>query len=65
MEFIYVFVVDGAEWEDIVIFLSEEEAIEKSKKHPQVRLEIFSKSAKGGYRPTYNYYLNGEYVTTS
>ena len=64
MEFIYVFVVDGAEWEDLVIFLSKEEAIEKSKKHPRVRLEIFSKSASG-YRPTYNYYLNGEYVTTS
>jgi len=59
MECIYLFVVDGAEWEDIVVFLSEEEAIEKSKKYPNVRLEIFIKSPKGGYRPTYNYYLNG------
>jgi hypothetical protein len=65
MEFIYVFVVDGAEWEDIIVFTSKEEAIEKSKKHPRVRLEIFSKSAKGGYHPTYNYYLNGEYIAMS
>ena len=54
MEYIYVFVVDGAEWE----------AIEKSKKAPTVRLEIFIKSPKGGYRPTYNYYLNGEYISS-
>lgn len=64
MEYIYVFVVDGAEWEDLIIFLSKEEAIEKSKKAPTVRLEIFIKSPKGGYRPTYNYYLNGEYISS-
>jgi hypothetical protein len=61
MEFVYVFVVDGAEWEDIIIFLSKEEAIEKSKKSPNVRVELFAKLPKGGYHPTYNYYLNGEY----
>lgn len=65
METIYVFVVDGAEWEDIIVFLSEEEAIEKSIKCPKVRLEVFKKSPKGGYRPTYNYYLNGLYVQTT
>ena len=59
MDVVYVFVVDGAEWEDIIIFLSEEEAIEKSKKHPTIRLEIFEKGAKGGYYPTYKYFLNG------
>ena len=62
MEYIYVFVVDGAEWEDLIIFLSKEEAIEKSKQVPSVRLEIFIKSPKGGYRPTYNYYLNGKHI---
>jgi hypothetical protein len=62
MEFIYVLCVDGAEWEDIVVFLLKEEAIEKSRQCPKTRLEIFSKSEKGGYRPTYNYYLNGEYI---
>ena len=58
MEFVYVFTVDGAEWEDLVIYLSKEEAIAKSKKHPRVRLDIYKKSSDG-YRPTYSYYLNG------
>ena len=61
MEFVYVFTVDGAEWEDLVIYLSEEEAIAKSKKHPKVRLDIFKKSADG-FRPTYTYFLNGVLV---
>jgi hypothetical protein len=62
MEFIYVFVVDGAEWEDIIVYLTKEEAIEKSKKCQKTRLEIFQKSEKGGYRPHYQFYLNGELV---
>jgi hypothetical protein len=61
MEFVYVFTPDGAEWEDLIIFLSKEEAIAKSLKYPEVRLEIFEKSSKG-YYPTYHYYLKGEYV---
>ena len=65
MDFIYVFVVDGAEWEDIVVYLSKEAALEKSKKCPHVRLEIFIKSPDGGYRPTYNYYLDGIYIQTT
>ena len=58
MDFVYMFVVDGAEWEDIIVYLSVE-AIEKSIKCPNTRIEIFSKSTKGGYRPTYTCYLNG------
>jgi len=58
---LYVFTVDGAEWEDLVIYLSEEEAIAKSKKHPKVRLDIYKKT-EDGYRPTYRYFLNGELV---
>lgn len=65
MDCIYVFCVDGAEWEDIIVFLSKEEAIEKSKKCPNTRLELFVKSPKGGYRPSYNYYLNGEYIEST
>jgi len=61
MEFIYLLIVEGSESEDVIIYLSEEEAIEISKKFSTNRVEIFSKSVKGGYRPTYNYYLNGEY----
>jgi hypothetical protein len=60
MEFIYLLVDDGCEWEDIVIFLSNEDAIKESIKYPKSRLEIFGKSDKG-YVPTYNYYQNGEY----
>jgi len=64
MEFVYVFTVDGAEWEDLVIYLSKEEAIAKSKKHPNVRLDIYKKSADG-YRPSYSYYLNGLLIESS
>jgi len=56
---VYLFVVDGGEWEDLIVFLSKEDAIEKSKQYPNTRLEVFTQSPKGGYRPTYKYYLNG------
>ena len=61
---LYVFTLDGAEWEDLVIYLSLEEAIVKSKKHPKVRLDIYNKTPDG-YRPSYKYYLNGELVDNS
>jgi hypothetical protein len=60
MEFIYVLVSKDSEWEDMVIFLSVEEAIKESIKYPEKRIEIFSKSDKSGYTPTYHYYKNGE-----
>ena len=59
MEYVYLLCVDGAEWEDIVVYVTREEAIEKSKQCPKTRVERFIKSEKGGYRPTYTYYLNG------
>ena len=61
MDFVYVFLA-GSEWEDIIIFLSKEEAIEKSRKYPNNRIEIFSKTNTSGYEPTYNYYQNGELI---
>ena len=64
MDFIYIFLY-GSEWEDVVIFLSEEEAIRESIKHPNHRVEIFSKTNTSGYRPTYHYYKNGEYIQNS
>ena len=64
MDFVYVFLY-GSEWEDVVIFLSEEEAIRESIKHPNQRVEIFSKTNTSGYTPTYNYYKNGEYIQNS
>jgi len=62
MDLLYVF-VDGPKWEDLIIFLSKEEAKAKSIECPTVRVEIFTKSING-YIPTYNYYLNGNYVRT-
>jgi len=62
MESVYLLVVNDAEWEDIIVYLSKEEAIEKSKQWPNTRIEIFNKSEKGGYRPTYNFYLNGNLI---
>jgi len=64
MSFVYVLVVNGAEWEDLVVYLTKAEAIEKSLAWPNTRVEIFAKSSKGGYRPTYCYYLAGAYVKT-
>jgi len=58
MDFVYVFLA-GSEWEDIIIFLSKEEAIKKSRKYPNNRIEFFSKTNTSGYKPTYNYYQNG------
>ncbi len=59
-----MYTINGAEWEDVVIYLTKEKAIEISKKHPTVRVEIFRKTANDAYVPSYNYYLNGEYVET-
>ena len=70
MEFVYVMTTDGDKWEDIVIYLSEEEAIKESINHPNHRIEIFaiakcfSKTDKSGYTPTYNYYKNGKYTVS-
>jgi hypothetical protein len=61
---VYVFTIDGAEWEDLVVFTSLEEALDFSRKWPKIRVEIFSKTDKAGYRPSYNYYMNGELVVT-
>ena len=56
MEFVYSLIKE--EWEDIVIILSKEDAIEMSKTQPHARVEVFVKSPCG-YVPTYNYYKNG------
>ena len=61
---VYVFTPDGAEWEDLVVFIDKEEALDFSRKWPKIRVEIFSKTDKAGYRPSYNYYMNGELVET-
>ena len=63
---VYVFLF-GDEWEDLRIILTEEEAIETSKKYPKQRVEIFDKKINKeafnfGYSPSYNYYKNGKLI---
>ena len=60
MDFVYILI--GDEWEDLIVYLSIEEAIKESINHPNSRVEIFSKNDNSGYTPTYNYYKNGNYV---
>ena len=55
---IYMLLPDGAEWEDIILFIDKEEAIAASIKYHKLRVEIFKKK-NIGYHPTYNYYKNG------
>jgi len=62
MEFVYLLIGDGDEWEDIVVYLTIEEAIKESINYPNHRVEIFSKNYKSGYTPTYNYYKQGKYI---
>ena len=64
MDFVFV-LLRGSEWEDIIVLLTEEEAINQSKKYPNSRVEIFSKNNNFGYTPTYNYYQNGLLVKQS
>lgn len=56
----YVYVQIGSEWEDLVIYLNEDEAIQISIRKPNSRIEIFEKPDDfNGYLPTYKYYKNG------
>lgn len=58
---IYVLVY-GDEWEDIIIFLSLDEALKESVNYQNNRIEIFSKTKNSEYIPTYNNYKNGKYT---
>lgn len=65
MEFIYV-MINSNDWEDIVIYLTEEEAIETSLTYPNRRIELFGKNTGyTGYSPTYNYYKGGKLCKSS
>ena len=64
MDFVYV-LINGSEWEDMIILLSKEDAINESINHPNSRVEIFSKNNKSRYAPTYHYYKNGELIQNS
>jgi len=62
IEYLFVLINNEFDWEDIVIFISMEEAIDASIRYPKCRVEIFSKHKYAGYIPTYKYLLNGEYI---
>lgn len=63
MDTLYLVVGDDYEWEDMKMFDNEDNAIEYSKKYPQIRIEIFKKNEKGTFLvPTYVYYQNGTLV---
>jgi len=60
MVFIYV-MINSSHWQDIVIYLTQEEAIHSSIRHPNIRIELFYKNPVfNGYSPTYNYYKDGK-----
>ena len=58
--FIYLTTSNDYTWEDQTIFLIEEEAINYSRKYPDIRVEIFGNTClEPGYLPTYSYYKQG------
>jgi len=61
MDHVYA-LISGSEWEDIIIFLSKEDAIHASLNYPNARVEIFSKNTKSGYIPSYHHYKKGELI---
>jgi len=69
MDYVYLLLFgNGSEWEDIIILLSKEDAVNESIKYPNARVEIFHKVTKNntpGYTPTYNYYKKGNLVQAS
>jgi hypothetical protein len=62
LEYVYILVQDTGEWEDLVVVITEEEAINLSKQFPNRRVEIFKKT-NIGYTPTYNFIINGNKLT--
>ena len=57
---LYMLLPDGAEWDDMILISTKEDAIEASIKYPKRRVEIFGREEnKLGYHPTYKYYKNG------
>jgi len=58
MDKMYVLIAGVDSWEDIIIYLTEEKAIEASKTFPNWRVEIFVRRVDD-FVPTYRYYKNG------
>lgn len=66
MDYLYVFIPIN-NWEDMIIFLSKEDAKNESKKYPDARVEIFTinNESSAGFTPTYHFYKNGDFVVKS
>jgi len=64
MYFLYLLLNNG-EWEDTIVYLTEEDAISASLVFPTLRVEIFTKTGKTGYTPSYNYYKNGKKIISN
>ena len=65
MNYVYV-MMNGNDWEDIIVYLTEQDAIESSIKYPKRKVEIFKKNLDcNGYIPTYNYYKDGNLCLTN
>ena len=63
---LYMLLPDGAEWEDMILILTKEEAIEASIKYSKRRVEIFGREENRlGYHPTYKYYKIGKFIDGS
>lgn len=63
MDKLYILVGENFEWEDIVVFTDEVEAIDASIKHPDKRVEIFKRTANG-FQPSYLFYVRGVLTDT-
>jgi hypothetical protein len=63
MNYIFVLLGDKFDWEDMIIFIDENEAKLASIKYPNQRVEIFNKTYDG-YKPTHCYYKNGNLIET-
>lgn len=63
MESVYLLMPNRANWDDIIVILTEAEAIQASLDNPTFRVEIFEKRECGiGYHPSRNYYKKGKWV---
>jgi len=57
---LYMYVPNGAEWEDLILYKNKEDAIAASIKYHKNTIQIFKKKENGGYEPSYLYYEKGE-----
>lgn len=62
MDKVYVLICGYDSWEDIIIYITEEKAINASLMFPNWRVEIFIQRDYD-FVPAYQYYKNGSLIT--